>query len=454
MKNVTAIFDIGKTHKKLVLFDEDLKSVHEEEHVFEELADEDGFPCDDLDRILSWIRKSLYELLKHEEFEVGLVNFTTYGASWVHIDSRGKPLTSLYNYLKPFPEILKDQFDKTYHLEETLSACASPFEGMLNSGLQLYWLKYQKPEAFQQIHRSLHFPQFLSFALGGKFCAEYTSIGCHTALWDFKKQHYHDWVVKENLLKLFPDISENQWLTEVVLNNKKLQLGMGIHDSSAALLPYIQGSSNTFLLLSTGTWSVALNPFSREPLDFKSHAHGSLCYMQPNGDAVTAAKLFLGHEYDVQEERLAQYFNIGVRQMRHLPFSYAAYQKAKTRNTKVFEFENLDNETYRERSSLEETTDLTEAYHQLVWELVCLQLKSLLLAKGSTQVNTLYIEGGFAKNQVFTHMLANELPALKVLTASNPFGTALGAALVMRKEPLPSGFLQHNYALNEIKPWT
>lgn len=454
MKCVTAVFDIGKTHKKLVLFDDDLKSVHVEEHVFEELQDEDGFPCDDLDGILSWIKRALHELLKHKEFEVGLVNFTTYGASWVHVDSRGKALMPLYNYLKPFPETLQDQFDRTYHLEETLLDCASPFEGMLNSALQLYWLKYQKPEAFQQVHRSLHFPQFLSFALGGRFCTEYTSIGCHTGLWDFKKRQYHDWVVKEKFSELFPDISENQGLTEVILNEKKLQLGIGIHDSSAALLPYIQGNDAPFLLLSTGTWSVALNPFSIDPLKPELFNQGGLCYLQPDGNAVKASKLFLGHEYDVQEERLAQYFNIGVRQMRHLPFSYAAYQKAKTRNTKVFEFENLDNETYRERSSLEETTDLTEVYHQLVWELVCLQLKSLLLAKGSTQVNTLYIEGGFAKNQVFTHMLANELPALKVFTASNPFGTALGAALIMRKEPLPSGFLQHNYALNEIKPWT
>ena len=42
-ETVIAIFDIGKTNKKLILFNEDLRVVSEKEQKFAEIKDEDGF---------------------------------------------------------------------------------------------------------------------------------------------------------------------------------------------------------------------------------------------------------------------------------------------------------------------------------------------------------------------------------------------------------------------------
>ena len=39
---------------------------------------------------------------------------------------------------------------------------ASPVLGNLNSGMQLYRMKYEKPEKFKQINYALHLPQYLS----------------------------------------------------------------------------------------------------------------------------------------------------------------------------------------------------------------------------------------------------------------------------------------------------
>jgi glycerol kinase len=50
-RDIIAIFDIGKTNKKILLFDRSLKLVRQEEQQFEERLDEDGFPCDDLVKI-------------------------------------------------------------------------------------------------------------------------------------------------------------------------------------------------------------------------------------------------------------------------------------------------------------------------------------------------------------------------------------------------------------------
>ena len=51
MKNVIAVFDIGKTNKKVILFDQNLKVVFEHEERFPTTTDEDGIECDDIDLI-------------------------------------------------------------------------------------------------------------------------------------------------------------------------------------------------------------------------------------------------------------------------------------------------------------------------------------------------------------------------------------------------------------------
>ena len=59
MKEVIAIFDIGKTNKKVILFDERLKIVYQKEEKFKEIEDDDGFPCDDRTLIEKWIKSTL-----------------------------------------------------------------------------------------------------------------------------------------------------------------------------------------------------------------------------------------------------------------------------------------------------------------------------------------------------------------------------------------------------------
>ena len=107
---VIAIFDVGKTNKKLFLFDEHYRIVYEKTLQFTETLDEDGDPCENLEALTEWGRNSLKELIDLGEFDIKALNFSAYGASFVHIDEDGKPVAPLYNYLKPFPEDLKNKF--------------------------------------------------------------------------------------------------------------------------------------------------------------------------------------------------------------------------------------------------------------------------------------------------------------------------------------------------------
>ncbi len=129
-KPVIAIFDVGKTNKKLFLFDEDYAIVFEKSAQFKETIDEDGDPCENLESLKLWVFDSLHEVLRKKEFKITTVNFSTYGASFVLINGKGKTIAPLYNYLKPYPEELKKKFYDTYGGEEMFSfQTASPNTG-------------------------------------------------------------------------------------------------------------------------------------------------------------------------------------------------------------------------------------------------------------------------------------------------------------------------------------
>src|ERR1700722_12004452 len=100
MTNVIAIFDIGKTNKKLFLFDEQYKIVWEQSEVCEQTTDEDGEPCEDIQLLTSWVHRSLSVLASLGDFLVRAINFSAYGASFVYIGGDNKPMAPLYNYLK------------------------------------------------------------------------------------------------------------------------------------------------------------------------------------------------------------------------------------------------------------------------------------------------------------------------------------------------------------------
>jgi sugar (pentulose or hexulose) kinase len=131
---VIAIFDIGKTNKKLFLFNENYEIVFEKSARFTESTDEDGFPCENLESLTHSIFDSLKEIFSLKKFKVIAVNFSTYGASLVYVNKDGKPLTPLYNYLKPFPKELSERFYATYGGKEEFSIqTASPVLSSLNS---------------------------------------------------------------------------------------------------------------------------------------------------------------------------------------------------------------------------------------------------------------------------------------------------------------------------------
>ena len=447
----TLIFDIGKTNKKAFIFDKNYQELWKEYARFEELTDADGFPCDDLPAIESWIKSALNKALKEEGFKINAINFSTYGASFVHVDKNGKPLTPLINYLKPFPDQILQSFYEKYGDQATIAReTASPQMGMLNSGMQLYWLKYAHPEVFKNIKWSLHFPQYLSYLLTGIPLSEYTSIGCHTGLWDFSRNDYHRWVYEENIDQILPPVVPTNTSINQNYSGRNIKVGIGIHDSSAALLPYVRADKKPFLLISTGTWSISLNPFNDELLTDEALKNDCLNFMRIEGKPVKAARLFLGEEYKFQAKELENIFGKDSGTHRQVMFHEELYQKVSNGNQNCFAFVHLKTPWQQpEHSQIGQFESFEEAYHQLIWELTQLQIKAANLAIGKTSVQKIYIDGGFADNSVYVQMLARHFKDQKLRTTQSPLGSALGAAMVISDDKPGKKFLKKNYALKK-----
>src|SRR5258706_8116571 len=111
---VIAIFDIGKTNKKFFLLNEEYAIVLERNIQFEEIPDEDGDACEDINLLSKWVIETLTEIFKIKKFDVKTINFSAYGASLVYIDNTGKVLAPLYSYLKKYPEKIKDELYARY----------------------------------------------------------------------------------------------------------------------------------------------------------------------------------------------------------------------------------------------------------------------------------------------------------------------------------------------------
>jgi len=437
-EKVTVIFDIGKTNKKFFLFDQQLQQLHEEFISFSEKEDDDNFPSDNLSEIEAWVIDKYKTVLNNSKYDIVSVNFSSYGASFVHLGKDKKPVTPFYNYSKPFPCEILDEFYQKYGSKEKFSMeTASPCLGMLNSGLQLYWIKKQKPELFKQIAHSLHFPQYLSFLISGELTNEYTSIGCHTSLWDYDKKFYHKWVYRESIDKLFPKIVPTNTAFHIKPNN--IKVGIGIHDSSSALIPYLQKSEVPFILISTGTWCICLNPFNNEPLTLNNLEEDCLNYMQTNGQLVRASRLFMGNEYNIWTERLAIHFNkdkLFHKKVKYDPQILNQPSNNKEKKYYVWQSINIKSKTNLERTDLSFFKSYEEAYHQLMKELMDLQIQKFYQVVGSSFIKRIYVDGGFSDNELYIKMLSNLLPQFEIIPTKIPLGSAWGAAMIIQDKNL------------------
>jgi sugar (pentulose or hexulose) kinase len=298
--------------------------------------------------------------------------------------------------------------------------------------MQALWLKKNKPDVYSKVKHILHFPQYLSYIITGKIYSEHTSIGCHTALWDFDNMNYHVWVRNQELN--LPEPVPVDTLNEVLIEGKKILVGIGIHDSSASLAPYFSVSNGNFLLLSTGTWCINMNPFNTEKLTAEQLDKDCLCYMSITRQPVKSSRLFLGHLHETAAKRIAEHFSKPEDYYKKVcaDKNLAARLKLKYPDKKNFFKTGHYSRDLKDYIDMYEFSSFEEAYHQLMNELGDLTIDAVnLVIPKADDITNIYITGGFSKNVLFLNLIAEAYKSKQIYTSEISNASALGAALII-----------------------
>ncbi len=445
----TLIFDIGKTNQKVYVFDQDYREIHREQTSIPEIKDDDGFPSEDLLSIWIWMDQTAKALIREGNYGIEYLNITTHGAAVVFLDEEKKLATPFYNYLKSFPDKVKNIFLSDIGIDNFELQTSSPFMGFLNSGLQLPYLKYAKPHLFKTIKTCLHFPQYLSYLFTGHLVSESTSIGCHTGLWNFSKARYADWIWEMDFEDYLPEVVPGNTTFRKTIHNKELNVGIGIHDSSSALIPYLKTNTEPFLVLSTGTWIITLNPFNKASLTLDELNKDCLNFLDPNKQQVRASRLFMGRHLDECLKAISEFFDVEENKLREAHWNGQTLEGPYRFNHDLIKASRFGFD-YPTDHKLESFANYTQAVLSLIWELTDILVSSIKLALGKENIKRIYVEGGFTQSQPFLKMLAAKLPKHEIYTTEYGSGTALGAAMVLHDNQLNEEFLKTNYKVSRI----
>jgi len=235
-------------------------------------------------------------------------------------------------------------------------------------------------------------------------------------------------VYNEGIDKKLAPIKNGSEVIEVFYKQYSLITGIGLHDSSAALIPYLINFKEPFVLISTGTWCVSLNPFDNTPLTEEELNNDCLCYLQYQGLAVKANRLFAGYEHEHQIQKLSDHFSKPVDYYKQISYDNTLIRKLKDHSpisNTLNQLDHLDAELF---------TTYEEAYHQLVINIIEKQVAGTKMVLKGTTIKRIFVDGGFSKNSIYMNLMAISFPGIELFAASMAQATAMGAALAIHSK--------------------
>jgi len=176
-------------------------------------------------------------------------------------------------------------------------------------------------------------------------------------------------------------------------------------------------------LISTGTWCISLNPFNDTPLTVDELKQDCLCYLAHNGKPVKASRLFAGNFHEQQVKKLAAHFN--------MPPDY--YMEIKPDLNLLTTFLTMNDVVEFSVINFDVFSSYEQAYQLLMYDIVQQQKQSSSLVLKGKAVNQIFVDGGFSKNQLYMHWLANAFPGIEVYAATVAQASATGAAMAIHQ---------------------
>jgi sugar (pentulose or hexulose) kinase len=456
MEYAIAVIDIGVPSKKVAVYDDSLRQLDARYQNFKPLMVK-GLECHDLDGMEKWIIGELKDLAKR--FPIKALSVSVHGGTFIGIGKDGKAAVPcvFYTY-EPGDEFYHRFYERFGNIEELQARTGTPaFKAMINSAKGIFFAQEQVPEEFKQVSSVLPYNQYWGFRFTGKVGIESTYMGNHSYLWDqidnTLSSVAHDLGIAErmpnNLQKpwdvlgtLSADFAEKTGLSPETI------VTMGIHDSNSAMLPHFaKNGGSGFILNSTGTWCVIMNPV--EEYGFEKDELGKLVFfnMGVYGTPIKTSIFWGGHEFgtwsklfmNLYKQKSIPVWNENLYQslmkekriflLPELTPGSGQFPLSKARivvDGKNFYFDELN-----ESSSFMSSVKYEECIAALRISLVMQTLTALDRA-GIQDGHKIYTEGGFRIDEPYNILLASSLPNNKTYLTDISEAAALGAAMIAK----------------------
>ena len=209
MNGCVAVFDVGKTNIKVVVFDRGGEVLAERSEPNAPLAPDDQWPYLRLDTERAWA--FLIGALKvfGARFAIEAISIAAHGAAGVLVTKERETLPSMDYEFAGCDDVAADYEKVRPPFDETKSP---KLTRGLNLGRQIFYLQRQYPAEFGAARAFLGYPQYWSWRLSGVAALEATSLGAHTDLWRPDDGLPSSMVEKLGWWRLFPP-RRNAWDT-------------------------------------------------------------------------------------------------------------------------------------------------------------------------------------------------------------------------------------------------
>ena len=407
-KKLNIVLDIGKTNVKLTFVDSiDNKTIKffttKQKNIYRH-----GIKILNSNSIFEWALKKITYIGRKHNLDKFVC--TAHGTSIALISYDDKELLACTDYEYKFDKL----FNNYKKIAPKFSESFSPFlENGLNIGQQIYYLYKKKQQLIKETKYILNYPQYIVWKLTSSFSSEISYVGCHTHLWDFKRNKLSSFVKKIKLEKKFPKIRK-AWDTigQRKIGETNLKIINGIHDSNASYLYFKNSDIKNFTLVSTGTWYIIFN--QKTPLKNLNPSLDMLANIDVFGKPVPTMRFMGGREYD----HLMGVFRISN----------------KTRAIKNFSFHDyLIYPSYASGGGFSINKINIGFYEGLnkgqIYYLICLYISFVInfCLNQMKSSNTIILDGPITKNITIMKILSSLRKKQIVLKNKREIGTTLGA---------------------------
>ena len=454
MKYAIAVIDIGMTNKKIVIYNDSLEQLDIRYKTFKPKII-DNLETHDLQGMETWFIAELKALA--EKYPIKVLAVSTHGGTFVCLGEDGRiVLPSVYYTHEPGEQFHHNFYKLFGDVDELQLRTGTPvFMAMISTAKGIFFVQEKFKEEYKNVRNILLYPQYWGFRFTGKMGIESTYIGNHTYLWDQVDNRFStvtrklaaDTLMPETLgspLDVLGTISA-EFQEKTGLSGDTI-VTLGIHDSNSALLPHFaKKGEKGFILNSTGTWCVIMNPAEKYGFSKSELGKTVLFNISAFGKPIKTANFMGGMQFEAWSQLFMKQhgrndFPVWNEELFHtilkekklfllpeimpgsgqFPFSKARVIE----NGKPYFFDAQD--------SLPSCfTDYEKSYAVLHLSLIMQTLTAMDRA-GIKDGDEVYTEGGFRKDETYNRLLASALWNNRVFITDIAEATALGTAMTAK----------------------